>query len=165
MRRSGRRFDSAGRGRRGMRGGSGRGFGFARSNSRTDGPFSPGSSLDRGPLYRSRYGMFLGVCRGLAEYFDFSVIMVRVLFVIAFIMTGFWPVGVVYLVAAAIMKPEPVVPFNNDDEREFYDSYADSRVSALSRLKRKFDSLDRRIRRMEDVVTSRDFEWEQKLKD
>mgnify|MGYP000398041778 CR=1 FL=1 len=121
-------------------------------------------AMQRVPLYRSRSGILLGVCRGLADYFDMSVFMVRAVVVVSFIITGIWPVGILYLVAAVLMKPEPVIPFSNDDEREFYDSYADSRSNALARVKRKFDNLDRRIRRMEDVVTSKDFEWEQKLK-
>lgn len=142
---------------------SGRGRGFS--------GFGPGQdwhqrrrTMQSVPLYRSRSGVLLGVCRGLADYFDMSVFMVRAVVVVAFIITGVWPVGILYLVAAVLMKPEPVVPVTNDDEREFYDSYADSRSNALARVKRKFDNLDRRIRRMEDVVTSKDFEWEQKLK-
>lgn len=118
----------------------------------------------RGGLYRSRQGMLLGVCRGLANYFDFSVGWIRVLTVAAFIFTGFWPVGVLYLVAALIMKPAPVITPQNEDEEEFYHSYTDSRRRALGRLKRTFDSLDHRLQRMEDVVTSRDFDWESRAR-
>lgn len=145
--------------------------GNGRGRSRGFSGFGPGQNwhqrrqtMERAPLYRSRNGVLLGVCRGLADYFDMSVFMVRAVVVVAFIVTGIWPVGILYLVAAILMKPEPVVPVTNDDEREFYDSYADSRSNALSRIKRKFDNLDRRIRRMEDVVTSKDFEWERKFK-
>lgn len=58
-------------------------------------------------LYRSRNGILAGVCAGLAEYFDFSVGWTRLFFVIAFILTGFWPIGVAYIVAALMMKKEP----------------------------------------------------------
>jgi len=58
-------------------------------------------------LYRSRRGLIFGVCRGLAERFDISVFWFRVLTVIAFIITGIWPVGVLYILAALLMKPEP----------------------------------------------------------
>lgn len=128
------------------------------------GPFSSGprSRGGRG-LYRSRNGRILGVCKGLAEYFDVRVSVVRAAAIIAFIFTGFWPVIGLYLLAAFFMKPEPVMPFAREAEREFYDSYTESRAGALSRIKRKFESLDRRIRRMEDVVTSKDFEWEQRM--
>ncbi|MCF8032470.1 MAG: envelope stress response membrane protein PspC [Desulfarculaceae bacterium] len=121
-------------------------------------------NLGRRGLYRSRRGALLGVCRGLAEYFDFSVTWVRVITVAAFIFTGIWPVGVLYLILALIMKPAPVLPTQSEDEEEFYHSYADSRKMALGRLKRTYDGLERRMRRLEDVVTSRDFDWERKVK-
>jgi phage shock protein C len=34
---------------------------------------------------------------------------------------------------------------------------------ATQRLKRMFDNLDRRIRRMEDTVTARDYDWDRRL--
>lgn len=115
-----------------------------------------------GGLYRSRQGAILGVCRGLAQYFDLSVFWVRTLTVIAFIFTGLWPVGVLYLVMALIMKPAPMVQLSSDAETEFYHSYTDSRAMALGRLKRTYGNLERRLRRIEDVVTSKDFSWSQK---
>ncbi len=121
-------------------------------------------NLGRRGLYRSRHGALLGVCRGLAEYFDFSVTWVRILTVVAFIFTGLWPVGVIYLILALIMKPAPVLPPQSEDEEEFYHSYADSRKMAVGRLKRTYNGLEDRLRRLEDVVTSRDFEWDQKVK-
>jgi phage shock protein C len=113
-------------------------------------------------LYRSRHGVLLGVCRGLADYFNFKVFWVRVLAVIAFVFTGFWPAGILYLIMALIMKPAPVLRPRNDDEEEFYHSYADSRSMALGRVKRTFENLERRLRRLEDAVTSRDFRWNQR---
>lgn len=110
-------------------------------------------------LYRSRDGVLFGVCRGLAEYFDLSVFWVRIIALAAFIFTGLWPAGVVYLILALVMKPSPVVRLDNEAQTEFYHSYADSRPMALGRLKRSFDQLERRLRRLEDVVTSRDFQW------
>ena len=67
------------------------------------------NNIGRRGLYRSRHGALLGVCRGLAEYFDFSVTWVRILTVVAFIFTGFWPVGMLYIIMALIMKPAPVL--------------------------------------------------------
>lgn len=58
-------------------------------------------------IYRSRGGIIFGVCRGLAEAFDLSTFWIRVAVIVTFVMTGFVPVGVIYLAAALIMKPEP----------------------------------------------------------
>ncbi len=114
-------------------------------------------------LYRSRQGAFLGVCRGLGEYFDFSITWIRILFVLILVATGIWPILGVYLVAALIMKPEPVRPIKDADEREFYDSYTASRESAAQRIRRRYTSLERRIRRLEDAVTSREFDWDRRM--
>lgn len=110
-------------------------------------------------IYRSRRGIFMGVCRGLAEYFNFSVFWTRIIAIVLFLFTGFWPVGVMYIVAGLMLKMEPVSPLRNEKDQEFYDSYTRSRHSAVQRVKRKFDNIERRIQRMEDTVTSREFDW------
>jgi len=114
-------------------------------------------------IYRSREGLILGVCKGIAAYFDFSVFWVRTITVLIFCFSGFWPLAGVYILAALLMKPEPVLPIETEEEAEFYDSYVHSRKGAVHRLKRKYDSMDRRIQRMEDRVTSREFDWERRL--
>ena len=62
---------------------------------------------ERRGFYRSRDGAIFGVCRGIADYFDFSLFWTRMLTVILLIISGFWPVILLYLVAALLMKPEP----------------------------------------------------------
>ena len=118
----------------------------------------------RGGLYRSRTGMLLGVCKGLAEFFDFSVFWMRVIAVGLLLLSGIWPLVGLYFVAALLMKPEPVLLPETEEEQEFYNSYASSRRMALHRLKRTYDNLDRRIRRIEDIVTSREYDWDRRLK-
>jgi phage shock protein C len=120
-------------------------------------------STNRSGPYRSRSGLFLGVCKGLAEHLNLSVFWTRVLVVIIALTTAFWPVFIVYVLAALLMKPAPAKPIQDEYEREFYDSYTASRVRGIHRLKRKFDSLDRRIRRMEDKVTSREYDWKRRF--
>lgn len=69
------------------------------------------SHLTRRPgLYRSRRKMILGVCRGLADYFSIPAFGVRAAALVLLIGTGFWPIGALYLMAALILKPEPVWP-------------------------------------------------------
>jgi phage shock protein C len=116
-----------------------------------------------GGLYRSRNGIILGVCRGVAEYFDFSVFWARTIAFILFLFSGFWPIAALYFIAALLMKPEPVIPIQTEDQQEFYDSYVYSAKGATDRLKRRYDNLDRRIQRMEHTVTAREFDWDQRL--
>ncbi len=114
-------------------------------------------------LYRSRHGMILGVCTGIARYLDCSVFWTRSITAVLFLFSGFWPIGGIYLLAALLMKPAPVVPLETTAEQEFYDSYASSRGMALQRLKRTFDKLDRRIQRLEHMVTTRESDWDRRF--
>ena len=119
--------------------------------------------LSRNGIYRSRSGLILGVCKGLAEHFDFSVFWIRVIALILLFVAGFFPAIGLYLLAALLMKPEPVIPVRNPAEKEFYDSYTYSRQGAVQRLKRRYENLQRRIQRMEHIVTSAEYDWENRL--
>ncbi|MFH2060217.1 MAG: envelope stress response membrane protein PspC [Pseudomonadota bacterium] len=110
-------------------------------------------------IYRSRKGIFMGVCRGLADHFNFSIFWFRVIAVVVFMFTGFWPVGVMYIVAGLILKVEPVSPLYDEKDQEFYDTYTHSRESAIQRIRRKFENIERRIQQMEHTVTSKEFNW------
>ena len=128
----------------------------------------------RGRLYRSRRGMILGVCRGLADYFDVSVLGIRITAVILFIFTGFWPIGAIYLLAAFIMKPQSrriKRPRESGQYRERYDAFTETETenetksAALRQLKRTSDRLNTRIQNMEDIVISREQDWDRRFKE
>lgn len=115
-----------------------------------------------GAPYRARDGKIFGVCKGLATHFDVDVGIVRGgAFLLMFFL--FWPVVIAYFIGALVMRVEPVVPLETEEDEEFYNSYTTSRPMALHRLKRTFDGLDRRIQRMEEIVTARDYDWDQRL--
>ena len=115
-------------------------------------------------IYRSRNGVILGVCKGIAQHFDFSVFWVRVFAIALLMLTCFWPGIGIYFLAALIMKPEPVIPIDTEEEKEFYDSYTHSRHGAAQRLRKKYENLKRRIQRLEDIVTSPEFDWEDRFR-
>ena len=114
-------------------------------------------------IFRSRQGIIMGVCKGISETFDFPVLWVRVIFVITLFFSGLWPVIGIYLAAAFFMKPRPVKPLETKGEKDFYDTYVNSRTGAIRTLKSRFEFLERRIRRMEDTVTTSEFKWDQKM--
>ncbi len=115
--------------------------------------------ISRRGLYRSRDGIILGVCRGVADYFDFSAFWIRAILIVAFILTGFWPVIGIYLLAALLMKSEPGTAGKNHSNRSHACRYSRTRRETAERLKRKWRHLEKQIRRMEDKVTSREFDW------
>jgi len=115
-------------------------------------------------FYRSRHGVFFGVCRGIAEHFDFSVFWMRMLWLLSGLFLISIPLLLIaYIVLAILMKPEPVVPFESDADREFYSSYITSRELAVDRLRRECDTMERRIQRMESIVTAPEFDWERRI--
>ena len=123
---------------------------------------SRSSSIDGSGLYRSRNGLILGVCRGIADYFDFSVFWIRAILIVVFILTGFWPIIGIYILAALLMKSEPVATAHEKTRTRSYSSRS-TRYETAERLKRKWRQLEKRIRRMEDKVTSREFDWNRRF--
>ena len=115
--------------------------------------------MSRRGLYRSRSGVILGVCKGVANYFDFSVFWARVIAIILLILTDFWPVIGLYLLAALLMRSEPAINVRTGSTHAF-DSQGNTKAHhTADRLKRKWQHLEKRIRRMEDKITSEEFEW------
>jgi phage shock protein C len=121
------------------------------------------NTTDEGHLYRARDGLALGVCLGLARYWGINAFWVRIAVVVLCLSTGLWPVLIGYVAAAVLMKPAPVLPLVDRGEEEFYSSYVHDRRLALSRLRSLVEGLERRIQRMESIVTSRTYSWEQRL--
>lgn len=125
----------------------------------TNSPHRPG-----GP-YRARNTAGFGVCKGLADHLEIPVLAVRAVVVIATLLIWFWPGIIAYVIAGLVMKPEPLVEFDSKSDAEFYNSYTGSSTMALQRLKDTFDNLDRRIQRMESIVTSTKYDWDDRLND
>jgi phage shock protein C len=95
----------------------------------------------------------------LADYFDFSVFWIRAIAVILFIFTGFWPVVGIYLLAALLMKSGSVKDDATGTQYRSGRRYRSMGNDTTDRLKRKWKHLEKRIRRMEDKITSREFDW------
>jgi len=59
-------------------------------------------------LYRdTQRGLVGGVLAGLAHYFDQDIVLCRVLAIILFILTGFMPGILVYVIAWVIIPAQP----------------------------------------------------------
>jgi len=63
-------------------------------------------SSSRKKLRRSRDGIIWGVCKGLADWLEIPTGFVRILFLILLIMTGFFPLGLAYIIAAVVIPLE-----------------------------------------------------------
>ena len=113
--------------------------------------------------YRSRDGMILGVCKGLAEYLSMPTWAVRFFVVIAALFGGLWPMLGLYVLAGIVMQPQPVVPLADASEGDFYDSYARDPERAMGGLRQRYTGVERRLRRLEDLAVSREKDFDRRL--
>lgn len=108
-------------------------------------------------------GWIAGVCAGLAEFFDWNVKLIRLVFVAAFIISGFFPVGVIYLVLWYLMDED-------EPQRRADAAYRRSEPPAPAapptptELRLRFRRLEERLRNMEACVTSDEFELRRELR-
>lgn len=59
-------------------------------------------------LYRSRDGIVWGVCQGVADWMEIPVGIIRTICVVSLILSGVFPMALIYAVAALVLPPEPV---------------------------------------------------------
>ena len=121
----------------------------------------------RRTLYRSNNRVIFGICQGLADHFDLSVVWIRLGLVLVSLLTGFFPFPVFYAIAALIIKPEPENLRKEEPapiyEADYYETDVSSRTLSLRRLKNRFDAIESRIRRMENYVTNKSYDWERRF--
>lgn len=117
-----------------------------------------------GGLYRSRKGMIFGVARGLANSCSLPVWLIRLAFILFAILTQVIPTVIIYIVLAVVMRPEPVIEFDSDEEREFYNNYGNTRRPALERMRSILSKLEKRVQRLENAVTDPENDWERRFR-
>jgi len=135
-------------------------------------------------LYRSKNGMFLGVCKGIAEWKDFPVGTVRLVFLVLLFFAKGFPIMAVYLILALIL---PVNSGQKDDEKPFeerikeffnkenykpgnfyYDDNENkendySNGMSDEDLKKRFDKLKNRVTNMEEDLFDKENDWESRF--
>lgn len=56
-----------------------------------------------------------GICSGLAQYFGIDKTIVRIIVVLLLVFTGFFPVGLIYIITYFIMPVDPYSNTSNPD--------------------------------------------------
>ena len=118
-------------------------------------------------LYRSNNRVIFGICQGIADHFDLSVVWIRLGLVGVSLFTGIFPFPVFYAIAAIIIKPEPEGLRREEPtfsyEEDYFETSDSPRMLSLRRLKNRFDAIETRIRRMETYVTNKSYDWERRF--
>lgn len=121
-------------------------------------------SIPRRRFYRSRdRAVVAGVCAGLADYFGFNLKMTRILAVISLFMA--MPVTLVAYFGMVFLVP--AMPNGSREptyDPEFRQAVRSAPRQTLSDVKRRFQSLDSRMARLERYVTSSRFNLDQEFK-
>ena len=126
-------------------------------------------------LYRNTRNRYLGgVCSGLAEHFEIDPVIMRVLFVAGFIVTGgtiaFWA----YIIGWIMLAPKPregsQPQYEYDEEEKCYRKkkifrYHESSSSRIQRARERLDSVLTKVEDMENYVTSNRYQLDKEFAD
>ncbi|MBB1361618.1 MULTISPECIES: envelope stress response membrane protein PspC [unclassified Shewanella] len=120
-------------------------------------------------LYRNpKNGKVAGVCSGIADYFNFETWLVRVIAVSIFLLGG---TGIVFVVYIALWMILDIKPQNLDNKENHKDIEIKKKIwqagepakQALFDVNRQFNGLELRLRRLEEHVTSDNFDLKRQI--
>lgn len=107
--------------------------------------------------------MIAGVCAGLADYFGFNLKATRLLAVLSLLMA--MPVTLLVYFATVFLVPSaPDASRQANVDANFRQALRASPGQTLSDVKRRFQSLDARLARLERYVTSPKFDLDQEFR-
>lgn len=120
-------------------------------------------------LYRiPQSGKISGVCAGVAEYFNFEPWLVRVATASIFLLGGSGIVVIVYILLWMILDIKPTVPgdkYEHKDievKKKFWQA-GEPAKQALSDVNSQFRSLELRLQKLEQYVTSDSFDLKREI--
>ena len=121
-------------------------------------------SIPRRRFYRNRDRAVVGgVCAGLADYFGFNLKMTRILAVVSLLMATLVTL-IAYFGAVFLVPTSPNGNREPSYDPEFRKAVRSAPRQTLSDVKRRFQSLDSRMARLERYVTSSRFNLDQEFK-
>jgi phage shock protein C len=124
---------------------------------------------DYGSIPRRRFcrnrekAMLGGVCAGLADYFGFNLRVTRILACIAFLMA--MPMTLLIYIGAVLFIPTGPEGYGKPEyDPEFRKAVRSAPAQTMNDMRRRFQSLDSRLARLERYVTSSRFNLDQEFR-
>lgn len=118
-------------------------------------------------LYRNRQGRGLcGVCAGFADYFNIDVVIVRLAWVLSFLILG--PFSLIAYFVACLVIPVRSVGFKAElqpEEDAFWRGVERQPTTTFSNLRYQFRDLDDRLADLERSVTSKEWKLRRQFRD
>ena len=120
-------------------------------------------------LYRNpQSGKIAGVCAGIADYFSFETWLVRVIAVSILLLGGTGVVLVIYIALWMILDIKPVNLAHKEQHKDIEIKKkvwqaGEPAKQALFDVNRQFNDLETRLRRLEEHVTSDNFDLKRQI--
>lgn len=122
-------------------------------------------------LYRSKYGQFFGVCKGIARWRDLPVKGVRLIFVVIALCTAVFPCLVIYIIAGICIPTDPDEEPSNPDsngpksKNHSYNTYTGMDSSSNSyeddeALRSRYEDLKKKVEKMEQSIMDKENDWD-----
>lgn len=121
-------------------------------------------SIPRRRFYRNRdKALIAGVCAGLADYFGFNLRVTRVLAFISLLMAP--PITIlVYFGAVLLIPSHREEPPSSQQDQDFRQALRASPAQTLGDVRRRFQTLEGRLAKLERYVTSSRFDLDQEFR-
>ena len=115
-------------------------------------------------FYRQKEkAVIAGVCAGLADYFGFNLKVTRLIAFIALLMA--MPVTLIIYFATVVLIPSSNVSTPQTEfDANFRQALRSSPAKTMTDVKRRFQSLDSRLARLERHVTSPKFDLDREIR-
>ena len=104
-----------------------------------------------------------GVCAGLADYFGFNLRVTRLLAFIAFCMA--MPMAIIAYLAVVFLVPASSGRPADKIDPEFRQALRASPTQTVTNVRRRYQSLERRLARLEKYVTSSRYNLDKEFRD
>ncbi len=117
-------------------------------------------------LYKNpREGRVMGVCAGIADYFDIKPLAIRILTVLLMFAGFFGIILVAYFVLGFVLESKPRELYENPEEDRFWKDVRTQPDYTAVDLRKRFRDIESRTRRMEAYMTSKRFRLDRELRD
>lgn len=122
------------------------------------------SMFERRFVRSADHSVLGGVCGGLADYFGFNLKVTRALAIVGFLMNP--PLAALAYIAVVVLIPaQPTAVAKPRVDPEFRKSLRSAPAQTMSDVRRRFQSLDRRLAGLEKYVTSSRYKLDREFKD
>ncbi len=116
-------------------------------------------------LYRDReHAVLAGVCAGVADFFGGKRLFIRFIFIIMTPFVAFLNLPA-YLILAFALKPKPDDLYQTSDQEHFWRQVSSAPGHTFGELRHRLRELDLDLQKVENYVTSKEFQLDSELKE